>query len=330
MLVSVVAAVTAGLSLAAAVVLPQQTPTLTDTRHAQFSLVSLPASQPASASDSFSMNQPPTPRKTVKPAATPARTTGLWVWTWDNAPNVVNFAHSRNVTDIFLYTHPGFTKNPGLYTKMQQFVKTVKASKTGMRVWALGGDPSWVEPGNTAGMQWLKEVASVKSWFTGIHYDVEAHLAPTLVANPTNPNPAPYYTRYTTLLSDMATLAHRKGLQVDVSLPWWYHTVTTDTGNTVTDTVMPLTDVVTVITYNDTAAGVLHDAQYASEAATSQGVPFRISAETNNVNPEWITFYGETWVTLSSVLTEAETTLKESPFYVGWAIHDYTGLTGLS
>lgn len=300
---------------------------------------------PPQTTSSVVVNKPttlpktPTQLNTVAEKTAPLKTksgavqsSGMWVWTWGDAEHVTETAVSHNFSDIFLYIHPGFTENPSLYTKIADVITAAHQTDPPLRVWALGGDPSWVDPKNTAGVEWAEEVASAPSgWFAGLHVDVEAHHAPTLVAQPpTTRNPAPYYTRYVSVVKQIRKVGKMNTpvLPVDVSLPWWYHTVNTTTGVPVSDAIIPAVDMVTVITYNDTVAGILHDAQYAAGKAETAGKPYRISAEMNNVQPEWITFYGENWATVVAALAEAKTLLG-GKYCSGSAVHDYAGIVAL-
>nr|MDT0665919.1 hypothetical protein [Micromonospora sp. DSM 115978] len=110
-------------------------------------------------------------------AALLARPTAMWVWTWTNSAAVVAYALANNVNHIFAYTAPGFTRPgyvpPGWTIPMLPVVTdlSIRARDAGIRVDAMGGDPSWVNNPPIA-RNWALESLGT-GLFTGLHVEIE-------------------------------------------------------------------------------------------------------------------------------------------------------------
>lgn len=274
------------------------------------------------APDSITVQAPATasaPARTTSTAALPTkapvtsskRRSGMWVWTWTDPDNVVTFASTHNVTDIYIYN------NPIDQTQQQQSVLLARKTRAaGLMPVAMGGDPSWVNQPGVA-ETWARTVTATGA-YSGVHLEVEAHSTPTW-----STNKEAAISNYVQCVTRV-TKATR--LPVDVSVPWWYHQETSGAA-TVTDAIARVADTITLVTYNNTAAGINEFAAGGAAIATKHRVPFRLASETNTGPgiPAWLTFSGHTQTDLQSVQRAVATQWSGNKYFAGFATHDYTG-----
>ncbi len=237
----------------------------------------------------------------------------MWLWNWSSNDAVLDFARNHNVTEIFTYAHPGFSQTPDLLTKLTQL--SDRGRKAGITMWAMGGDPAWVTDHATA-IAWINEVRASRL-FTGIHFEIEPHNQVGYWQNQDARNE-----QFIGLLTEAAQAAGSETLEL--SLPWWYHTINYGT-TTLDAAAMKLVDQVTIVTFADTVNEIRNDAQQAVAVARELKKPYRFASETNEIDPEFVSFYGDS----NSNMIQAQNTvsqdyLKDS-LYLGFAVEEYEG-----
>nr|MDT0665941.1 hypothetical protein [Micromonospora sp. DSM 115978] len=114
-----------------------------------------------------------------------------------------------------------------------------------------------------------------------------------------------------------------------VSMPFWAWQFVTPDGTRFDSAIMARSDSVAIITYRDTVATIHDVAITPSRRAIAANKPFRWAAETNNVQPPNITFFGSTNTQMQAVLDAAERIAVSVALYRGYAIHDYTGWSAM-
>jgi len=241
----------------------------------------------------------------------------MWLWNWDNNQDVLNFSLAHHVKEIFTYAYPGFSTDTTLSTKLADL--TSRATAAGIRMWAMGGDPSWVTNPQAA-LNWEHEVIT-SGYFNGIHLEIEPHSEDGYWDNQDTRN-----YDYIHLLTAMHAA---KGTHtLELSLPWWYHTIAY--GATTLDVAaISAVDQITIVTFNDTADGIITDTEHAAAAAHTLNKPYRLASETNPVDLDWVTFNDQPSTDMLTIQNQVSIPLLSDPLYRGFAIEDYTGWAGL-
>lgn len=315
-------------SVAPAPTQPVQDPAQSDPIDAPTSMPSSPSDTPTDGApaDGAPGTDPLPPGETTAPAdtSTPGvqdvvQDRAMWLWNWDSNQAVLDFSIAHNVKEIFTYALPGFMQDDALRTKLSDL--TSRGTALGIRMWAMGGDPSWVTSPQTA-VNWVNEV-NASGFFNGIHLEIEPH------------SEAGYWddqdARNQLYISLLDQVEAAKGDQtLELSLPWWYHTISYD-NSTLDLAAINAVDQITIVTFDDSVAGVESDAQQAAAIADAQNKPYRLASETNSVtDADWITFVGQTNSEMLSVQNQVSQQLRSNPNYLGFAVEDYTGWSALA
>jgi len=242
----------------------------------------------------------------------------MWLWNWDDNQSVLDFSLAHNVKEIFTYAFPGFMHDDALRTKLADL--TSRGNALGIRMWAMGGDPSWVTSPQTA-LAWVAEVNS-SGFFNGIHLEIEPHSEYGYWENQDARDQM-----YISLLDQVEAA---KGDQtLELSLPWWYHTITYGE-STLDVAAISAVDQITIVTFDDSVTGIQNDALNAAAIADAQNKPYRLASETNTVDTDWITFAGQSNTEMLTVQNAVSQTLLTKPNYLGFAVEDYTGWSALA
>lgn len=237
----------------------------------------------------------------------------MWLWNWDSNAQVIEFAKTHRVTDVFTYAHPGFSTDSNLRNKLLEFTQAAKSQ--GIRPWAMGGDPSWVTNHQDA-LAWVNE-ATTSGLFNGVHLEIEPHSQEGYWENQTSRNE-----QYLELLSKVKEAVGDQVLEL--SLPWWFHTISHQ-GTTLDRLAIEKVDQIAIATFNNSVSGVQDNAAHAVQIAKSLSKPYRLASETNAVEADWITFVGATNSTMLAVQAEVSEKLKADPNYLGFAVHEFQG-----
>src|SRR3954454_22991859 len=173
--------------------------------------------------------------------AVKAGTRAMWVWGEYPAADVVAWAASKGVTEIFVYVPPNALTNGDL-GRLQAMRERADAVRIKMS--ALGGDPAWTTA-HAAALAWQRTVVAT-GIFAGLHLDVEPYLAAGWTHNLAVTEQA-----YLTLLDEL-----RAGstLPVEADVPFWFGQYTVGKKN-LADEVLKRVISVTVMSYRDTATG---------------------------------------------------------------------------
>lgn len=248
----------------------------------------------------------------------------MWVWSKAEPTDVVTFAQSHTVTRLFVAVSPDVATSGDL-PRLQHLASSAAAA--GIRIDALGGDPTWTNKPSAA-LAWERAVIGTHL-FAGVHIDVE----PYALAGWSKPaSQAKLVTSYLSLLSSMRQAAATSGLPLEADIPFWYNTIATGS-TTLADGVLARVDAATVMSYRNTATGPNSITDIGSDMlarGAAVGVPVRLAAETNPLSDcPTCTFAGSSSATLDAALAVVDQTEAASSAYAGMAIEDYDGWRAL-
>lgn len=141
----------------------------------------------------------------------------VWAWNFDQAISLgVDFYKKYGISTVYLYlpTELREKKLAGL----GKFLKD--ASKAGMQVYALGGEPSWALNGQPA-VSFVKRVWELNSKlpakFAGIHLDIEPYLLPEWKKDTKK-----ILYGYLDTLRTAEAEALKNKLRLEVDIPFWF------------------------------------------------------------------------------------------------------------
>jgi hypothetical protein len=245
--------------------------------------------------------------------AVKAGTRAMWVWGDYPATEVVAWAASKGVTEIFVYVSPNALTNGDL-ARLQQMRQLADGVR--IKLSALGGEPAWTTD-HAAALAWLRTVVAT-GIFSGVHLDVEPYLTSGWTSKPAATEQA-----YLSLLDEM-----RAGstLPLEADVPFWFGQYKVGSKN-LADEVLKRVKAVTVMSYRDTATGsnsmVAISQDWLARGAAA-GKRVRLGAETGPL-PEcaYCTFAQEGGTKMTQVLAKVDTATKANGAYGGVAIHRY-------
>lgn len=249
----------------------------------------------------------------VGTAAVPPGTRAMWLWWTADPTTTVAWASSQGVTEIFAYVPAGKLAQRDL-----RQLRTLKllADRAGIRLAALGGDPTWVLSPSAA-LAWQRQ-ALATGLFHGSHVDVEPYLLPAWETS--QPTLVASYLR----LLEALQAADSRPLEVDV--PFWYNEIPSATGN-LADAVLERVDAVTVMSYRDTAVGegsILGVGVDMLRRGATAGRPVRLAVETGQLaDCPYCTFYEEGQATLAAALAQVDLAASDYASFTGLAVHHY-------
>jgi hypothetical protein len=176
----------------------------------------------------------------MQPAAPGTR--AMWLWSNPEDPAaIIEWSVVRGLQEIFVYVDTDVATN-GTLPGLKELKK--RADIDGIRLSALGGDPSWTL-NHAVALSWAKAVKAT-GLFTGLHLDVEPYLLPQWTTNQNS-----IAKNYLTLLD---VLRIGSGQPIDADVPFWYGQYTVGGKNLATE-ILKRVNAVTVMSYRDTGTG---------------------------------------------------------------------------
>ncbi|HEY7274256.1 MAG TPA: hypothetical protein VH502_16105 [Actinoplanes sp.] len=238
--------------------------------------------------------------------AMPAGTRAMWLWGDQPAADVVTWAASRGVSEIFVYVAPSVLTNGDL-GRLQEMKQRADARR--IRLSALGGDSAWTTD-HAAALAWQRTVVTT-GLFAGIHLDVEPYLTDGWTTDLQATEAS-----YLTLLDRM-----RSGstLPVEADVPFWFGQYRVGRKN-LADEVLKRVKAVTVMSYRDTGTGP--NSMLTRGAAAGKRV--RLAAETNPLpDCRYCTFAEDGATHLTRELTKVDSATRRTAAFGGIAVHRY-------
>ncbi|MBU2670128.1 hypothetical protein KOI35_42155 [Actinoplanes bogorensis] len=240
-------------------------------------------------------------------------TRAMWLWGAYAPTDVITWASTHQVTEIFAYV-PWSVATDGSLPRLRDLHR--RAMKANIRLSALGGEPDWtLHPENA--LAWRNAVLAT-NLFSAIHLDVEPYTLPAWQTDPTGTK-----AKYLALLDRM-----RAGspLPIEADVPFWYGEHKVNNRN-FADEVLKRVNAITVMSYRDTATGpnsITAVSQDWLTRGTTAKKRVRLGAETDPLpDCSYCTFAEEGASTMRQTLSTVDTTSRTAPSYAGIAIHRY-------
>jgi hypothetical protein len=249
---------------------------------------------------------------TTQPTATlqAATSRAMWVWSDRPAEQVVSWAAGHGVTELLVYVHP--TLVPGELDRLRDLKK--RSDAAGIRLSALGGDPSWTFRHSDA-LAWQRTVVGTRL-FAGLHVDIEPYLRREWTTDRTRT--AKSY------VDVLAKLRAGSTLPLEAAVPFWYGTITYNGRNLATE-VLSRVSAVAVMSYRDTVTGpnsVMAISQDWLARGAAAGRPVRLGLETMPLaDCAHCTFAEEGAAALNAALDEVTAAGAAYPAFAGTAVH---------
>jgi hypothetical protein len=245
--------------------------------------------------------------------AAPPRTRAMWLWGDDPAAEVVTWAASRGVSEIFVHVSPSALVNGDL-ARLQEMRRRADLRK--VKLTALGGDPSWVTD-HRAALAWQRTVVRT-GIFAGVHLDVEPYLTDGWTTDLAGTQKA--------FLALLDKLRAGSALSLEADVPFWYGQYRLGSRN-FADEVLNRVSAVTVMSYRDTATGpnsLLAVSEDWLRRGAAAGKRVRLGAETGPLpDCAHCTFHGEGATRLNQVLSKVDAETRTRPAFAGIAVHRY-------
>lgn len=246
----------------------------------------------------------------MKPTARDAggSSRAAWLWLDHREPSdpleLARFAVDGGVAEVFVGVPWGGPDRRGR--------ETVSALRqVGIAVSALGGSAEWARRPELAGEWAARAVAD--GIFDGIHLDIEPWMLPDW------PTSAPL------LLAGLAEAVHLvrelTGQVVEVDLA--PHVAVTHP--TQFSAVSAAADAITLMSYRDTAPGILDVSARARRLLASPGRAHRLAVDTLPSGDPGSSFAGRPRRVLEAVLAEVVQAVGDEPGFAGVAVHDLVG-----
>jgi len=253
--------------------------------------------------------------------AAPAKTTqgttqvdgpprAMYVWSALPAEQVVAWASGHRVGELLVYVHP--VLGPGELDRLRDLRR--RADAAGIRLSALGGDPSWTfQP--AAALAWQRTVVGT-CLFTRLHVDIEPYALREWGTDRARTGRA--------FLDVLARLKAGSALPLEADVPFWYGAITVSGKNLATE-VLRRVSAVTVMSYRDSVTGpnsvMAISADLLARAAVA-GRPVRLAVETQPLaDCPHCTFAEEGPVALAGALDLIEAAGMAQPAFAGTAVH---------
>jgi hypothetical protein len=254
--------------------------------------------------------------KQAAPAKTATKARAMWLWSAADPAAVVPWATAQGVKEIFVSVP--WQPTAAQLARLKDLRNRTRAA--GIRLSALGGDPAWALDAASA-VAWRKR-ATATGLFDGIHLDVEPYLLPGWSTDQRR-----IVDGYLAML-DAVRAAGPEPLEADV--PFWLATVPAGKGN-LADAVIARVHAITVMSYRDSAAGVLEVGADLLARGQSASRPVRLAAETQPLaDCGYCTFAAQTRSALTTHLSTVDTEAARYSSFNGVAVHDYDSWTRLA
>lgn len=204
----------------------------------------------------------PPPFAPESPVAPPG-TRAAWVWSPGVPEQLVAWSRAHGVRTLFVLVDRDARTN-GDAARLAAL--RALCDGAGIRLDALGGEPGWALD-HTEALAWRDTVVAL-GLFRGLHLDVEPYLLPEWPS-----------ARASTGLLDLLDALRTDGLPLEADVPFWYQTVPVGP-RTLADEVIARVDALTVMSYRDTATGIVEVATDVLDRAGRAAVPVRLAVET--------------------------------------------------
>lgn len=248
------------------------------------------------------------------PAFVPHAPRAAWQWLVPRHPRgVVTFLLARHVEEVFLGVP---WSGPDAGTALM--ASALHAA--GIRVSALGGDPSWAREARLAGV-WADRLGTpgAHGLFDGVHLDIEPWA-----------DPATWRGHERERLDGVAEAvaqvrAARPGLPVEVDLAPW---LASEHPAQVRE-IARASDGVVIMAYRDRTTAILATSAPARRLLARAGRPYRVGVNTLLEDDLDATFFDDGRAVMRHEVRAAEAALGEDVWFRGVAVHTVAGWRAL-
>ncbi|MFI5912416.1 hypothetical protein [Dactylosporangium sp. NPDC051541] len=233
----------------------------------------------------------------------------MWLWSPASPAAVVSWADKQNIKEIFAAVP--WLPSTADTSRLKELRARTKAA--GIRLSALGGDPTWAVHPQDA-VAWRQRVSALRL-FDGVHLDVEPYLLP---------NWGPDQQRIAASFLGMLDAVRKAGPEpLEADIPFWLATIKAGSQN-LAEAVMQRVSAVTVMSYRDSGAAVLAVGADLLTRAQRSRTPIRLAAETQpSAECSYCTFAGRSQSALRQQLAAIDAGARTYATYQGIAVHDY-------
>ncbi|UPK46968.1 hypothetical protein KET34_16790 [Paenibacillus pabuli] len=212
-----------------------------------------------------------------------------------------------------------------------------KASKAGIAVEALGGDPSWAVSGREGPMlklaDWVSNynvAAKPEERFDAIHLDIKPYVLPQWKED-AEPLVQSWVANMKLLLEQVKQAG---AVEVNVDLPFWLDSYTVTGGRMTADAdneslshwFIGQFDHITLLAYRDSAQGnngIIRLVEQEMIWADARNASITVGVNTKPMpGEEFTTFAGKGTAQLESVISEVASAFTDHTSYAGSAVHD--------
>ncbi|KZL90551.1 hypothetical protein [Clostridium magnum] len=248
---------------------------------------------------------------------------GTWLWNTKSIINegedIIRFLKDNKYNELYLQVNTDIKKE--VYNK---FIEN--ASKNGIGVYALDGNPIWIFKDKRQSLNkffdWVKkynESSLQNQKFIGIHLDVEPYVLPEwstkrdiLVGN------------YQDYILYSLTEVNKLNLPFAVDVPFWFDVVNCGKEN-LAEWVISKVDEINIMAYRDKAYGegnIIDICKSEMELSKRYNKKLKISVEIGDTKEgDFITFYQEGTKYMISELDKVNSYYKSLGYNFGFAVH---------
>jgi hypothetical protein len=275
-------------------------------------LAALAATVATSASGS-----PPASRETASDTSL-GHVRAMWAWYWKDDDELADWAAANDFNRVYLFCEGGFSR------KVKRAIAAL--SDRGIAVEALAGENEWgLRPQGM--LDFVRKTnayqrhAAPEDRLAGIHLDVESFDSKLFRRQPER-----VLRRYLEVLK----LAQRQStLPIGWDIPFWFDGEHVD-GHPYLDRLIAAADRITIMSYRDSAQGILDVARRELRLGKRHGTPITLGAETGDYKPASITFFQEGRAALEAALAAIGRRQAGDPAFRGVAVHHYGALRVLA
>ncbi len=266
----------------------------------------------------------------------PGDTNTLGVWWWNvssvktaKADTYLNFCQQNKVSEIYLCIDGMQASSGTSYADVRAFVK--KAGSKGMRVAALTGDVSWINPGNTGFQKYVskfnayQKAAAKDEQFYAMHLDVEPHQHSDFRDG--DDGRAKVMQWFADFVVDQAVPAAKAaGTLLEWDIPFWMTDLVRDQNDrsiVLAELMARECDTIAVMSYRDTARAMWDVGKEEVAYAKKYGHKVILGAETKSSEGDNVSYMEEGKAVMVSELTKLNDMLLENvpDRQFGLAIH---------
>jgi hypothetical protein len=270
-----------------------------------------------------------TPARAAQPPPSPSAGMGTWVWnegtvlSSDARRDLLAFARAKNVGVLFVHAAAGFDGAAG-FEALATLVAA--ASRQGLSVVLVGGDPSWSLPAHHAdALAFLERSARLRDRLAArglpssgrVLFDVEPYVLPQW-----RTAREPTIAGYVDFLRVLREAGRAASLDVWQTIPFWFHEHQ-QAGTPLDELVLEQSAGVVLMAYRNRQDEVRSLAAPLLARAVKRGRPVVVAVETMCIDPPRVSYCGQTPTALASALDHLALALRSSPAFAGLAVHNY-------